>query len=142
MFKSFTSIYGLELWYDLFANVNNLRKMSVAYHKSVKKIGGFNVFDSNHAACSFVGVPVFRHHQALASLRFFLNICKSSSPCVSSLRHYFMYHSLMKIRVQSLFSSYYGVSDLFGNCFQALKSRIAFIERNEPISIAEITVTQ
>ena len=36
-------------------------KISIAYHKAVKKVAGMQVWDSNHEGCDIVKVPIFKH---------------------------------------------------------------------------------
>ena len=132
--KTFTSFYATELWYDDLMNRNRFRKIEICYHKCIKKLAGLNVWDSNHLACSIVGVPVFRHLLAWSCLCLYSRMFKTNSPCISRFKYFFRYNSFLSTNVRELFSSYYNVSDIFNNDLIAIKSRIDFIERNEPRS--------
>ena len=138
--KTFTSLYATELWYDDLMNRNRFRKIEICYHKCIKKVAGLNVWDSNHRACSLVGVPVFKHLLAWTCLCFYIRILKTNSPCISRFRYFYRYRSLMALKVQHLFRSYYNVNDIFNNDLSAIKSRIDFVERNEPWSTYAIPV--
>ena len=134
LYKSFTSFYGAELWYDGLPNMNKFRKISVCYHKTVKRVAGLNVWDSNHVACSIVGVQVFKHFLAITCLNLYLRLCKNKSPCTSKFNYYFRYQSLLSRKIGQIFSTEYGISNIFSNCYPAIRSRVDFVERNEPRS--------
>ena len=134
LFKTFTSFYGSELWYDQLETPNKFNKIAVCYHKTVKKLTGLNVWESNHDACSIADVLLFKHYLALSCLRLYLRLCKNTSPCTSKLKYYFKFESVLSFRVKSAFDSVYGIDDLFGNCMEAIKARINFVQRNEPRS--------
>ena len=53
------AFYGLELWYDSMHLPRQFRRSSINYRKTVKRISGHNVWNSNHDACESVGVPIF-----------------------------------------------------------------------------------
>ena len=140
LYKAFTSFYAIELWYDNLINRNKFRKVEICYHKCVKKVAGLNVWDSNHLACSIVGVPVFRHLLAWSCLSLYNRMFKTRSPCVSRFRYFYRYRSLMSSRVRELFRSIYNINEIFDNDLAAIKSRINYIERNEPRSSYGISV--
>ena len=92
LFKSYAmSFYGMETW---FHNVTkqSLKKVSVAYHRAVKRICGLNLWDSNHAACETVGVEIFQHLYAKRLIRFMYRLFSSCSPCTVHMRYYFEVH--------------------------------------------------
>ena len=61
LFRTYTSsFYGVEFWYDSLSN-RNINKLSITYHKAVKRVARLNVWDSNHLACYVVDVPIFIH---------------------------------------------------------------------------------
>ena len=134
LFKSFTSFYGAELCYDGLPNMFKFRKMSVCYHKTVKRVAGLNVWDSNHLACSIVGVQLFKHFLAITCLNLYLRLCKNKSPCTSKFRNYFRNQSILSRRISHLFRTEYGINNIFSNCYSAIRSRVDFVERNEPRS--------
>ena len=134
LYKSFTSLYGAELWYDGLPNMYKFRKIGVCYHKTVKRVAGLNVWDSNHLACSIVGVQVFKHFLAINCLNLYLRLCKNKSPCTSKFRYYFRNQSILSRKVRQFFSIEYGISNIFSNCYSAIRSRVDFVERNEPRS--------
>ena len=133
LFKTFTSsFYGIDVWFEKIT-LAQLSKISVAYHKAVKKICGFDVWDSNHVACDVVGVKNFKHLLATRLLCFWKKMSESKSPCISVLNYYFKFKSKIYDKLQRMFQEHYSV-DILRNPICALKSRIAFVQRNEPRS--------
>ena len=132
LFITYTSsFYGAELWYgsQIYKNIN---KVSVTYHKAVKKIAHLNVWDSNHVACEIVGVPIFKHLVAKRAVCFFHTLINSSSPCISPYRHYLRYHSYALNQLNILFLKNYEISQFMDNPLCAILSRIQFVQNNEP----------
>ena len=133
LFKTFTSsFYGIDAW------IENLKKfqldrISVAFHKAVKRIGGFNVWDSNHEACEAIGVLLFKHLLSKRLVCFWHNLFKCNSPCLVNLKYYFQYKSHFFNSIKSHFMNFYQV-DIACNPLCAIISRIYFVQRNEPRS--------
>ena len=133
LFKTYTSsFYGIELWYDKIP-ASLLDKMSVTYHKAVKRISGHNVWDSNHDACETAGVYVFKHLLAKRMLCFWHNLTKSKSPCLGNLRYFFRHSSSIFLKLNKLFHDVYSV-DILDNPLCAIISRIGYVQRTEPRS--------
>ena len=132
LFKTYTSsFYGAELWHGSI-KYRNINKISVTYHKAVKKIAHLNVWDSNHVACETVGVPIFKHLIAKRALVFFSQLINTKSPCVSPYRHYLRYNSYIKNNLSILFERNYQVRNFHSNPLCALIARINYVERTEP----------
>jgi len=93
-----------------------------------------NVWDSNHIACEAVGVDLFKHLQAKRLLNLFYFIMYNKSPYFSKMKYYFRFCSNFKFFMQNIFENYYGVTNTFSNAKCAIKSRIDFVQRNEPVS--------
>ena len=133
LFKSYTSsFYGIEVWYEKILGYQ-LNRISVAYHKAVKRICGNNVWDSNHDACDTVGVHIFRHLLAKKLVCFWHRICNSRSSCLFNLRYYFRYNSCIFNKISSIFHANYSV-DISSNPLCAILARIQYVQRNEPRS--------
>jgi len=82
----------------------------------------------------FNSLGVFRHLLAWSCLCLYSRMFKTNSPYISRFKYCFRYNSLLSTNVRELFGSYFNVSDVFDNDLVAIKSRIDFIERNEPRS--------
>ena len=131
LFKTYTSsFYGAETWYKPCRK--SIHKISVSYHKAVKRISGLNVWDSNHEACSIVKAPIFRHLIARRSFCFFSSILKSSSPCILPYKYFLKYHSEYFLYLNHLFRTEYGVLDIWNNPVCAVLARIQFVQDREP----------
>ena len=133
LFKSFTSsFYGIEVWFEKL-RVYQLNKISVVYHKAIKRICNLNVWDSNHLACEIAGVAIFKHMLAKKLVCFWHNIFRSKSPCLIDFSYYLRYDSLIFKKISELFTVSYGV-DIGKNPLCAILSRVDFVQRNEPRS--------
>ena len=133
LFKTYTSsFYAIELWFGKIP-ISHLDKISIPYHKAVKRICGLNVWNSNHDACDIVGVSMFRHLMAKRIICFWYNLCMAKSPCVANLNYYLRYNSIMFLKVKELFEDKYTV-DISSNPLCAILARIDFVQRHEPRS--------
>ena len=134
LYKSYaTSFYGIELWYSDWKN-KDLHKFAVTYHKAIKKIARLNVWDSNHEACSLVGVPIFTHLMAKRILSFFYSVINSQSICLVPYKYYFKYASSFNCQLNLLMENKYGVKNFKLSPLCALVARLCYMERNEPRS--------
>ena len=55
-----SSFYGADTRYT-FISANGFDKISILYHRSVKKVAGLQVWGSNHEGCDVVKVPISKH---------------------------------------------------------------------------------
>jgi len=135
LFKTYsTTFYGMGLWIEQKVFKRQIQKLSVAYHKAVKRIASLNVWDSNHLACERVGVDTMPHLIAKRLLAFYSSLRFSSCVTISVLRYYFLYLSNLKSCIQTMFRDSYGVINASCNDFDALNARIDFVQKNEPRS--------
>ena len=132
LFRAYTSsFYGIESWcYKLTAQ--SLRKVSVVYHKAVKRISGFNVWDSNHRACDVAGVPIFKHLHAIRLIKSMVAISTTESVCLKRFKYFFRFKSYSFKEVESFFVRNYDVVNVFNNPLCAIIARIYFVQNNEP----------
>ena len=130
LFKSFTSsFYGIETWIEKIYEYQ-LNRISIAYHKAVKRICDLNVWDSNHAACDTAGVMIFRHLWARRLVCFWHRMWHNISPCLVDLKYYFRYKSFLFARVYALFNDKYDVN-ISTNPLCAIISRIIYVQIHE-----------
>ena len=135
LFKNFsTSFCGVNLLYHHCVKETHLRKISVAFHKAVKRVTGLDVWSSNHVACEVVGISVFRHLFFKRMFKFFLSLIASELPLFNRLRYFFWSSAVIKTRVDEIFNERYGIVNFLRNDFKALFARIDYVERNEPRS--------
>jgi len=129
-----TSFYGVGVWIEQKLSARLIHKLSVAYHKAVKKVASLNVWDSNHVACERVGVDTMPHLIAKRLLSFYANVKQSKCKIISSLRYYFLSVSNLRFALQYVFRERYGVNDVSCNDIDALVARVDFVQKNEPRS--------
>ena len=131
LFRTYTSsFYGLENW-TLTGCKRDFQKLSITYHKAVKRICSMNVWESNHDACKIAEVHIFKHLYAKRRAAFMYSLLKSNSPCVLPLRNYFQLKSFAVESFREYFLQEYQLSDVFSNPLCAVYSRINFVEKNE-----------
>jgi len=135
LFRTYTSsLYGAELWFDQVLAPRQLYRLSVGYHKAVKKVLGMNVWDSNHVACEKMGIHTLPHLIASRLLSRFMSLSSSQCRMVRILKFYLLNASNMSSVLRQFFKDIYSVENILCNDFQALCSRIDFVQRNEPRS--------
>ena len=87
--------------------------------KSLYKIGvvshNANVWDSNHLACSNIGVIFFCHLCAKRMLTHVFSLFKSDAPCRYYLKCYFSYSSCVYKDVCTYFQCNYDVRNVADN---------------------------
>ena len=133
LFKSFTSsFYGIDTWFEKI-KVSQLSKISVTYHRAIKRLCGKNLWDSNHEACETVGVPIFKHLLSKRLLCLWQNLCTTKNACMGTLKYFFRSNSFIFSRLNKLFKDDYNV-DIMLNPLCAVLARIEFVQRNEPRS--------
>ena len=126
-----TSFYGSEMWLFNDSYCNRINKLSIAYHKAIKRILNMAPWDSNHTACERSNMPIFKHFLNSRILSFSIGLLNSNSRCLDSLKYYIRYDSFLIRRVNEIFKSQYNVENVFNNDIEAVRSRINFIQRTE-----------
>ena len=111
-----------ETWVD---------KISIAYHKAVKKVAGLQVWDSNHKGCDTVKVPIFKHLLTKRMICFLHSLLNSCCNSISRFKYYFRYSSNYALALKRVFHLSYGIEDIFDNPLCALISRIQFVQNHE-----------
>ena len=131
LFNSYcTSFFGIETWYDILFKPTLLRKISVAYHKAIKKLCGMMVWESNHLACEKMNLYIFSHLLSKRIMNFYFSNISSNSPCLSEFKFYYYSRSLLSANVRKHFLTKYSVIiDDFDR--KTLNARINFVQRNE-----------
>ena len=121
------------MWYN-YANERVFNKISVCYHKAVKRISHLAPWQSNHVACDRTGLPIFIHHVNSKLISHLFSLISSNSPCLDSLKYYFRYRSNILNYCSDIFRRKYNIVNILENDLDALKSRIKFVQNNEPRS--------
>ena len=119
------------MWFEQKHNENNMKRISVAYHKAVKRVAGKRPWDSNHDACNLVRVNIFKHLLSKRLLSQFFNITNSCNGLMRSLKYYFMFTSNFNSFLDERFFTFYEIVNFKSNDKMALISRINFVENHE-----------
>ena len=143
LFRTYcTSFYGINTWTEELISNNKIRKISVGFHKAVKRTANMLPWDSNHEACQKVDINIFKHLLIKRILGHFLTLLKSENVIISGLHYYFRYCSQIYRVLSHEFTCNYNVDNFLNNDKDALMSRIDFVERNEPRSHYNFIINQ
>ena len=125
------SFYGCELWSDRKGSLGALSQLAVSYHFAMKKLLGLPKRFSNHYACSALGSLTFENFINMKLIRFFNWLAHCKSPCFVRYKLYFMKDSMFSGNVHRILFDRYQVTDFFANDFDAIISRIKFVQDRE-----------
>ena len=129
-----SSFYGIELWCEYIEKPSFYNRISVAYHKAIKKLCRMHIWESNHDACERAGLAIFKHLLAIRSLNFFKNIIFSRSECMKDFTHFFSFYSNFRKCISGTFSKIYSLGNILKEQKCIVKARVNFVQRNEPRS--------
>lgn len=141
LFKSYcTDFYGSALWIDRKKCSNNFKNLAISYHCSLKKILNLPKFYSNHFVCDIFNTLTFHHfiNKSCCQFLFWLNRCYS--PCFSVHRFYFLNSSLYWKKISALMKNNYDIDNVLENDFDAILSRIQYVQNRENRSYYFLTV--
>ena len=132
LFKQYClQFYGGDLWFGNFKCRPIFRQFEVGYHKAIKKLLDLSSHESNHYACQESNLFTFSHFinkmKISAALRFLLK------PCVfiEKNKHFLYISSVMFNEVIDILKETYDVDSFLDNDFDAILSRIQFIQSRE-----------
>ena len=132
LFKQYClQFYGSELWYGGKTPKYVTEHFSVGYHKAVKKLLGLSSNERNHFACQEANILMLDHLlnkiKINTAVRFLLKPCNFISKILD-----FLYLSSALVRdVLRILRDVYDVEFLLDNDFQAILSRIWFVQNHE-----------
>ena len=139
LFKAYTSsFYACELCSGKYNRERVFKKISVGYHKAIKRICHLPVWASNHSACEILGVDIFNHLQAKRMVGYAYRVFNSKSKSMDCMKLYFRYHSYFFKSVSEMFYLYYDLENVFDNDLDAVLARIDFVQRSEPRSDVQL----
>ena len=135
LFRSYcANFYGAEVWYGNYGCSQVLRSFACGYHRAIKKIFRKPRWESNHDVCNVNDILLFDHFLNKILFRFTMRILSTSSPCLFNFRYYFKESYLMK-KVKDILITKYNIGSLCDNDFQAILSRIKFVQSREESSL-------
>ena len=133
LFKTYCcSFYGINLWFENNIKIKDLKKIEVIFHKAVKKVVNMNIWESNHDACDRMYILTFKHILSHRLISFYNSCINSHCKFFRKIKFYLMLSSHVYERIKHRFRMMYNVA-VINNDIDALKSRIAFVHRTEPI---------
>ena len=97
-------------------------------------------WERNHTACEIMSLHIFRHLLTKSSLRHYLALIISASPCIADHRYYFRVYSNFLIKLIDTFEVVYCVENCLRNNRDALFSRINFVQSTESWSSFEFII--
>ncbi|MEL6606552.1 MAG: reverse transcriptase domain-containing protein, partial [Cyanobacteria bacterium J06614_10] len=123
--------YGLALWcLEALTTKQIFKTFEVAYSNALKKMLGVPIGSSSHGVAEICNAFLFAHHTSFVQARFFKRIIHSNNEVLKILkpqiRAGYIYQSLAKI-----FLECYNC-DIIDNGVDILKSRLMWVQRNEP----------
>ena len=125
------SMYGCELWDNILRATSKFNSFAVNYHKSIKQIMKVPWRYGNHDVCEEAGLPIFKHFINLRLALLAFNITNSKSVTMSLYKSYMIHESHMMKNIKNIFSTVYNVNNLLKNDFDAVVSRINFVQARE-----------
>ena len=132
LFKQYClQFYGGDLWFGRSKSRVVFKQFEVGYHKAIKKLLNLSSHESNHYACQQSNLLTFSHFinkiKISAALRFLLRPCAF----IEKMRHFIYISSVMINEVLDVLKEVYDVHSLLDNDFDAILSRIQFIQNHE-----------
>ena len=109
--------------------------MGVAYHYAIKEMLGLPKYFSNHYACSTLDRLTFEHLMNFRAMRFIFWLNECESPCFSRYKLFFMNRSKLSKYVNNVFEDKYSVLGVLENDYDALMSRIRYVQNHEYSSL-------
>ena len=133
MFKTYClSFYGSELWDNQIGCYKALNSLKIGYHKAVKRLLGLPFKSSSHEACISADLLTLEHLLSVKMLCFGYSVINSHSPCIRSLKSYFITKSNWMKKFRILTRSKYDIDNMLEGDRDAMHSRISFVYLREP----------
>ena len=124
-------MYGGELWFGPSKSQMVFRQFAVGYHKAIKKLLNLSSHESNHYACQESNLFTFPHFinkmKINAAFRFISKLCNF----IRKIGHFMKVSSVLVKEVLSILKENYDVESLFDNDFDAIASRITYVQNHE-----------
>jgi len=131
LFKSFClSFYGSQLWHKK-GSLYCMNSISISYHKAIKKILGVSSREGNHRVCGLCNLYTFNHLVNRNIIGFSYKLMKSDSPCIYPYKYFIKNYSAINRDTTELAIRVYDLVSLFDNDFEAIESRIKFVQNRE-----------
>ena len=132
LFKQYClQIYGAELWFGCNKSKKNLKQFAIGYHKAIKKLLNLSTHESNHYACQEAQTLTFENMINNLKLQFMIRMSTSQCCYIKKVDNFLYVSSVLFEEMRELASRKYNIEDLLDNDRDAIRSRIAFVQRHE-----------
>ena len=123
-----TPDYGLPLWcLDGLVNRQDFKMFEVAYSNAFKRMVGWPIGTSGHAAAEAAKLLLFKHHFIYIQTKFFKRIWKSANPVIKLLFDDILKGYIFKSLNINFYSKY--DCEIRENDTDVLKARIFWVQR-------------
>ena len=123
--------------YDYYTHWNFLKSCGTYTPNGTERVKrqiGYPKRSSNHLVCYLLDRFTFDNLFNLSFLKFFSWCCNSTSPCLIKLKNFMRGFSKMSKHAQFVCSNKYNIYNFFDNDFDAVNSRIRYVQDREPTS--------
>ena len=116
-------MYGLNLWINREKSKVSLKHLVVSYHLGLKKLSGYPKYYRNNYVCSQMKCLTLEHFLNLQALKFDLYMVNNDGSCMTCFKTFSTRFELDKI-----FRDMYQIEDIYGINFDALVSRLFYVQ--------------
>ena len=124
-------MYGGSLWFGNLNAKSVLKKFAVGFHKAIKKSCSLPMRHSNHDVCDSLNMLTFDHYINWLMIRLAFRAMKFDNALLLNLKSFFLEKSVFIDNVRKIGRDY-DIGDIFQNDIDAIKSRLFYVQRNEP----------
>ena len=126
--------YGSNLWFNNYGCRHELRQFEVGFHKAIKRILNVPYNSGNHFCCDILGILTFKHLLNFNRIKFVYNLFKKPCNFIEKNMCFLLDNSTILKNINLVLLSDYNVLNIFFNDFDAILSRVFYVNNNEPRS--------
>ena len=132
LFKQYClQFYGCELWFGCSMPSQAIRQFEIGFHKAIKKLLCLSTNESNHYACQEANILMFGHFINKIKIRSALRFLTKPCSFIAKIRNFYIVSSVMYRDIRKILFDQYQVDSLLDNEFEAIFSRISFVQCHE-----------
>lgn len=136
LFKTYClSFYGCGLWPIFGTNKSNIHACAVSYHKTIKKIQGIHIGESNHLVCNNLNTFLFNHFINYESFLLLRSLHNSQSKPFNVFKNYLINESYLHKNINKIFMQNYNFNNVLNNDKEAVKAAIMYVQIREHCSL-------
>ena len=122
--------YGAEFWLSFNNCSQVLKQFSIGYHKALKKIFYVSYRESNHFICLISNLLIFEHYINYLKISKVYGLLRNSCSFISKNKCIFLRGTFAK-HIDSISKTKYGITSIFDNDLDAIRSRTWFVQNQE-----------